>query len=130
MEKIAYERLIKELRTFSFSFAIGMAILSIVMLYKNYEYYLIAPPIILSSYHFLTGIFYPLFSWPFFTIMNNLFKIISFFLTIFTFSFIFYGIITPISFILRLAKKDHIEKNSNGWIKRLRNDPKQVEKLF
>ncbi|HBD93752.1 MAG: hypothetical protein A2015_12545 [Spirochaetes bacterium GWF1_31_7] len=130
MEKIAYERLIKELRTFSFSFAIGMAILSIMMLYKDYEYYLIAPPIILSSYHLLTGIFYPLFSWPFFTIMNTLFKIISFFLTIFTFSFIFYGIITPVSFILRLVKKDHIAKNSNGWIKRLRNDPKQIEKLF
>ena len=56
--------------------------------------------------------------------------IISFFLTIFTFSFIFYGIITPVSFISRLVKKDHIAKNSNGWIKRLRNDPKQIEKLF
>ncbi|OHD28846.1 MAG: hypothetical protein A2086_04465 [Spirochaetes bacterium GWD1_27_9] len=133
MEKNINKRL-KKIKQFGYSFALGMLILFLISLWKNFILPVKGVIIFLSVYHLLCALFFYKGLYPTFHLMNFIGKIVGNFLTYIVFTVVFYVFVSPISFILRLAGKDHIKNYSTKpqWltVKDEENNPKRVEKLY
>ncbi|MEE1290772.1 MAG: hypothetical protein UHW86_07030, partial [Spirochaetota bacterium] len=67
-----------------------------------------------------------------FYVTNTIWKIVTFVIGTIVFGIIFYLIFTPTSILLKLNKKDHINKNTTGWnnVPEKINLPEQCKRLF
>jgi hypothetical protein len=124
----------KKVRQFGYSFALGMAILFGISLWKGFVLPFKAVVVFLGLYHLLFALIYPQFLVPTFKLMNFIGKWVGNIITVIIFTVVFYLLFTPIAFILRLAKKDVIQNISKEphWVPypESANDPKRIEKLF
>ena len=141
----------KSLRTFCFSFSIGMlliavfSILSQILKPANTQINFI-PAIITASlfcYHQIAARIIPenptlrklhfsTLAILLFYVTNTIWKIVTFVIGTIVFGIIFYLIFTPTSILLKLNKKDHIKKNITGWnnVPEKINLPEQCKRLF
>jgi hypothetical protein len=125
-----------KIRKFGFSFAAGMAILCAVSIWRH-EHFHIAVTIAsatLSVTHLAFALFCRKCLTPMHAVTGFLGRIIGNILITTIFTTVFFFIFTPISLILRLAGKDHIQRNQRepGWIEveAKDNDPSRIERLF
>lgn len=120
-----------EVKKFGLGFGLGMGILTAIALWREWPQPLWITTLILSLYHLslfqvATG---PLL--PSFYLVTTVGKILGHGIFTVIFTLVYYSLYTPISWILRLAGKDHITPVS-GWkdYPSQANDPKRIEKLY
>lgn len=133
-KRLSKKKLENELRVFGFSFSAGMAILSIILIVRQVEYFYILIPAALGLFHLTAVIFYRELLKPTFYFTRFIGNIVGQIITFIVFSAIYYILFTPISIILRLAGKDQIAKKSvtPQWedVPVEENDPARVLKQF
>ncbi|MDH5718964.1 MAG: hypothetical protein OEZ22_15155 [Spirochaetia bacterium] len=106
----------KELRMFGAFMAMGLSFAGMILYYKNIEsfFYLF----ILSAY-FFSGLITPVILLPFQKIWMSFFITINYMLINMVLSLIFYIIVFPFAFTLRLVKKENLdtklEKNKKSY---------------
>jgi hypothetical protein len=138
METNSYQRLIlsekKRLKEFGYFFALGMVILSALSLWRGWAWPVRAAAMTVGLGSFTLALVYYQFLKVPYLIVSSIGKFFGKVLVVILFTIVFYGLFTPIAFILRLSGKDVIKNNSlePKWIDipSEQNNPKQIEKLF
>ena len=126
----------KDLRKFGIYFSIGMALLLAIVFHNNREIFKLNKIIIagLLVYHIVFAFLFPKLLVITYYITKILTKFFGIVLTYIIFGIVYYILFTPISFFVRLAKKDHIHNNSitPSWlsVNDKNNDPKKIERLY
>jgi hypothetical protein len=135
-KKKELSRFDKDLRKFGIYFSIGMTLLLAITFYHNREIFQLHKIIIagLLLYHILFASLFPKLLVPTYYLTKIITKIVGIILTYLVFGIVYYVLFTPISFLVRLAKKDHIHNNSltPNWlnVKDKSNNPKNIERLY
>lgn len=130
MEKKPFKRLMHDMRIFAFSFAGGMAILTVLLYFKKYSYNYLLIPGGLSLYHLGSALLFPFLAAPFYYLSKLILKVIGLILIFLVFTVVFYGIVTPVSLLIRLFGLDHIKKSAFGWVMHRPENPERVERLY
>lgn len=136
MEKNPRERLNlkKEVRTFGLSFGLGMGILTGLGLWHQWPQGVWMTTAGLSVFHLVLAPFVTKPLLPTFYTVTTLGKGIGHLIFTLVFTLVYYLLYTPISWILRLAGKDHIARDFAvpHWkdYPKEANDPKRIEKLY
>ncbi len=124
----------KKIKTFGYYFALGMALLTLIGLWKSFNRWIILFTIIICIYHAVCALFFYRLLTPTYRFINFIGKIAGNFLTLVIFSVIYYVLFTPVALLIRLAGKDVIRNNSiiPQWndIPASENDPERIKKLF
>jgi hypothetical protein len=133
MEKTNNQRLKKELRKFGISFSLGMLILFFIG-FKHFNIYVKVFILATGVFHIIFAFVNPLVLKPSFYIISKAGFFLGDIITKLFLTLFFYLIFSPIAFILRMAGRDEIARNSKcpQWkdIDPAENDPKRVEKLY
>lgn len=124
----------KELQTFGFSFAGGMAILTGLALWRDWIPAVWITSSVLAGWHLLGALVRPYLLRPTFAVVHAIGSFVSLVLTTTAFTLFFFLILTPFGFFLRLFGKDAIRPHGAGsaWedVPSADNDPAKIEKLF
>lgn len=124
----------KQIRQFGFNFAVGMAVLFLLSLWRSFPLPLKIGAAFLGAYHLCFAIINYRWLYPTYKLVSWLGLFLGNILTTLVFSVVFYLLFTPIAFILRLLKKDVIRNNSHTpcWmsIPDAMNDPERIKRLF
>lgn len=138
MEKNIDKRLkeyrIKKIKQFGLSFTMGMAILFVISIWKDFILPLKLIIAFMFFYHLLSTFLYYKLLYPTYILISFIGNILGNLLTVIIFTVVFYFLFTPIAMILRLLKKDIVKNISASpqWIPILdkQNNPQRVEHLF
>lgn len=135
MEKNIDKRLKEiEIKKFGYSFSLGMAILIIISIWKNFGLPFKMVVSFMFVYHLFSSLFFYKLLYPMYIITSFVGKVLGNTLAIIIFTIVFYLLFTPIAIILRLLKKDVIKNFSISpqWItiSDKQNDPKRIERLY
>jgi hypothetical protein len=138
MEKDLNQRLTdreqKLIRRFGFNFAIGMAVLFLVSLWRNFPLPFKIGAALLGVYHLCFAILNYRWLYPTYKLVSGIALLLGNILTTAIFTVVFYLLFTPIALVLRLCKKDVIRTNSHHprWlpIPEAMNNPERIKRLF
>lgn len=133
MEKHTHQRLtVSTYRRFGFSFGLGMLILTLVGLWRKFPQPVIIVTGALCLYHWIMGFFLPQWLWFSEWVVSSLWKIVSHLISKLLLAVLFYLILTPFFWILRLTGQDHIHSNHGHWqdFSKRENDPTSMEHWF
>ena len=124
----------KKIRDFGRYFAIGMSILTVIGIWKGFPFWVTILTAFLCVYHGTFSLINPIFLKPSYLVINAIARFLGDGLTLILFSVIYFVLITPVSFLLRLAGKDVIRASSkiSQWkdIPAADNDPERIKKLY
>jgi len=110
-----------DLRKFGFSLGLGLNILGCVLFYRHKEYFIWFSAI--GSIALITGVTYPDALTPLKKLLDKIIAIIGWLTSAISLLIVFYLIFTPICFLLKIFRKDLLNKrmdnvSSSYWIKR------------
>ncbi|MCX7881855.1 MAG: hypothetical protein N2314_01395 [Brevinematales bacterium] len=133
MEKYTHRRLtVSEYRHFGFSFGVGMLLLTLIGWWRHFPFPLVMVTLGLSLYHWVVGLLWPRSLWVSEMVVSGVWYGVSQMISRLVLGVLFYGILTPLFWLLRLFGQDHIAKNRGEWqdFSSSENDPKKMERWF
>jgi uncharacterized protein involved in cysteine biosynthesis len=133
MEKLNFDK--KSLRRFGITMGIAFLVITLLILIKHR--YSIMPTIIISAVFFVMAILLPLALKPVYIVWMSLAFVLGWVNTRLILAVIFYLVFTPVGIILRLLRKDLLERRIEKgkisyWKKKetLKESPLQYERQF
>lgn len=134
MEKKINKRLKqkRELIRFGYSFGIGMAILTGVLVWRGH-YAAACVSGFLSFYHIVLSFFAFWALYPTFRIVTSVAGFVGWLVTTLLFGALYYVFITPIAFFVRMGGKDNLSSKfvtKTSWIDRTENRPDSITKQY
>jgi hypothetical protein len=133
MEKNTHRRLtFSEYRRFGFSFGMGMFLLTLIGWWRHFPVPVLMITASLGLYHWVVGFLWPRSLWFSEMVVFWVWQVVSQAIARLVLGLLFYGILTPLFVLLRLAGQDHIAKNNGTWqdFSPSDNDPKKMERWF
>jgi hypothetical protein len=124
----------KQIRRFGFNFAMGMTVLFLVSLWRNFALPFKIGVAGLGLAHLCFAFLNYRWLYPTYKLVLSISILFGNILTTIIFTVVFYLLFTPIAFVLRLCKKDVIGNNSREprWlpIPETANNPERVKRLY
>ncbi|MFN4216271.1 MAG: hypothetical protein ACK4HQ_02555 [Brevinematales bacterium] len=133
MEKHTRRRLtVSEYKHFGFSFGVGMLVLTLIGLWRHFPFPFILLTIALWLYHWVVGFLWPRSLWVSEMVAWGIWQVFSQLVSRLVLGVLFYVILTPLFWFLRLFGQDHIARNRGEWQDFFAsdNDPKKMERWF
>lgn len=125
---------VKELRSFGLAFGLGMAIVTTLGLWHQWNPWIPACTGFLSVWHLCFALLYPKVLKPTRFVLHGLVTLVSNGLVAVVFTGVFFLLVTPFGFFARLFGRDAIRPFNSGsaWeaVSDADNSPAKIEKLF